>query len=74
MSEKAQEITEALHRLCTGDQDPPRPWAYMSGVGQVGQVSEVGGLTVRGYVDTYAFELTVDGTRYRIMVQALGLV
>ena len=67
----AQDIANALHRLCTGDQDPPRPWAYMSGVGQVSQVSDVAGLTVRNWVDIWAFQMTVDGVRYRIGVEAI---
>jgi len=67
----ALEIINAYRGLTTGDQDPPRPWAHMSHVGSVTGVTEAAGLTIRGWVDTYAFEMHVDGRPYRVMVQAL---
>jgi len=66
----AEQIADALRRLATGDQDPPRPWAYLSGLG-ITHVDDVSGLTVRGYTDVWGFEILADGKVYRIMVQAL---
>jgi len=68
---KSLEIITAYRGLTTGDQTPARPWAHMSHVGKVTDVSEPAGLTIRGWVDTYAFEMRVDGKPYRVMVQAL---
>jgi len=65
----AEQIAEAYRGLTTDYKNPPRPWAYLSHVGKVTHVGELGGLTIRGYVDTYAFSIDVDGRTYRVMVQ-----
>ena len=62
------QIAEALRGLCTGDQDPPRPWAHMSHVG----VRAVGELAYMEstFTDQAGFEITLqDGSKYRVMVQ-----
>ena len=71
----ARQIAEALHGLTTGDQIPPRPWAHMSHVGEVGTVTDValtrihsaGGTTV-GF---WTYSMTVDGQGFRVLVQKL---
>jgi hypothetical protein len=67
----AQQIAETLHRLCTGDRTPPRPWAYLSHLG-ITAVSPLGWLQVGGFTDQAGFELFIGSQRYRIMVSKVA--
>lgn len=57
------QIADALHGLCTGDVDPPRPWAHMSHVGHVESVERVQGGRGESWMT-----LIVDGETYVIVV------
>ena len=64
----AQHLAGAFHRLSHGDQNPPRPWAYLSGLG-IAQVSELAFLQVAGFTDQAGFDIVMDdGSKYRVMV------
>lgn len=65
----ANDIAVALQRVVSGDQSPPRPWAYLAHVG-ITAVSMVGYLAVGGFTDQAGFEITTDADeRYEIMVR-----
>lgn len=59
-------IAQALRRLATDDQDPPKPWAYLSDIG-IEWVSRVRG-TVPGTARS-SFTLTADGQSFAVIVQ-----
>jgi len=68
----AYDLAEAYRRLTTGDENPPRPWAYMSHVGKVTDVTEVAALNIQASrVDMAAFGFAVDGVRYQLEVKRL---
>lgn len=65
----AADIAEAMRRVTSGDQTPPRPWAYLSGLGIV-WVSDVAYLQVPGFTDKAGFDFnTDDGGQYRVMIE-----
>lgn len=65
------DLATALQRLASGDQSPPRPWAYLAHVGLT-HVGDVAHLQIEGYTDQAGFDVTVNGQVYRVMVQAVS--
>ena len=62
-------IAEAMRRVTSGDQTPPRPWAYLSGLGIV-WVSDTAYLQVAGFFEQAGFDInTDDGSQYRVMIE-----
>lgn len=61
-------IAEAMRRVSSGDQSPPRPWAYLSGLG-ITSVGDVSSLLIDGYVNAAGFEMIVDGKLYMVRVE-----
>lgn len=68
----ATDITTAVRRLATGDQTPCRPWAYLSNVGEISDVSEVASVSIGDSIDGAGFDMTVGGTRYRLIISRLA--
>lgn len=66
----ARKIAEALWGLCTGDQDPPRPWAHMSHVG-VTRVGDVASLTVGIFTDHAGFDIETGDGAYRVVISRI---
>jgi hypothetical protein len=68
----AADIAEAMRRVTSGDQSPPRPWAYLSGLGII-WVGEAAYLEVAGFTDQAGFDITTDdGAQYRVMVRRVA--
>lgn len=68
----AQQLAGGFHRVTTGDQNPPRPWAYLSGLG-IARVSELAFLNVAGFTDQAGFDIVMDdGAKYRVMVSRIN--
>lgn len=67
----AADIAEAMRRVTSGDQSPPRPWAYLSQIGiiWVGDMAYMEST----FVDQAGFDLTTsDGAQYQIMVKRVA--
>lgn len=67
----AIQIAEAMRRVTSGDQSPPRPWAYLSGLGIV-WVGDTTYLQIAGFTDKASFDInTDDGGQYLVTVERL---
>lgn len=63
----AIQLAEAYRGLTTGDEDPPRPWAHLSHVGPVSDVSRV-----MGGREESRFTMWVDGEAYVVTIKRVG--
>jgi len=64
----AVDIAEAMRRVTSGDQSPPRPWAYLSGLDII-WVGETVYLET-GFTEHAGFDLnTRDGAQYQVLVR-----
>lgn len=68
----AVQIAEAMRRVTSGDQTPPRPWAYLSGLGivWVGDMTYLNMAGLAGPIEQASFDLnTDDGGQFEITVR-----
>lgn len=67
----AHALAEGLQRNASGDQSPPKPWAYLSGLG-ITQVSDLAFLQVAGFTDQAGFDVVTRDGRFRVMVSRVA--